>query len=152
EGRLYLGLVEATTATGDAKVRVGEHVYLLPSANYLWAWPYSAKDTTNGRVLESTVGVLRAGDVVWVANAHRSRLRRFSDWSYDAKQEVSWMPAYDEKTMKRPPPPKAVTLTLEQTPRVQGTIFSYDHGSGYVVAMVGGEDFDRSEFNRVSQA
>jgi penicillin-binding protein 1A len=35
---------------------------------------------------------------------------------------------------------------------VQGTIFSYDHSTGYVVAMVGGEDYDRSEFNRISQA
>ena len=43
-------------------------------------------------------------------------------------------------------------LTLEQTPRVQGTVFSYDHRSGYVLAMVGGDDYDRSEFNRVSQA
>ena len=41
---------------------------------------------------------------------------------------------------------------LEQTPRVQGTLFSYDHDTGYVVAMVGGDDYDRSEFNRVSQA
>ncbi len=152
EGRLYLGLVEGATAQGDAKVRVGAHVYLLPSASFLWAWPYSAKDTTNGRLLESTVGVLRAGDVVWVANAHHSKVRRFSDWTYDTKSEVQWLPAYDEKALKRPPPKKVVELTLEQTPRVQGTIFSYDHGSGYVVAMVGGDDFDRSEFNRVSQA
>ena len=35
---------------------------------------------------------------------------------------------------------------------MQGTIFSYDHHTGYVVAMVGGDDYDRSEFNRVSQA
>jgi penicillin-binding protein 1A len=152
EGRLYLGLVEGTTAQGDARVRVGEHVYPLPSANLLWAWPYSAKDTTNGRLLESAVGVLRPGDVVWVANAHRSRLRRFSDWTYDAKSEVQWLPAYDEKTMKVALKKRPVELALEQTPRVQGTIFSYDHGSGYVVAMVGGDDFDRSEFNRVSQA
>jgi penicillin-binding protein 1A len=152
EGRLYLGLVEGATTAGDAKVRVGENVYLLPSANFTWAWPYSAKDTTNGRLLDSTVGVLRAGDVVWVANAHHARLRRFSDWTYDGKSEVQWLPAYDDKTMKWPPPKRAVELTLEQTPRVQGTIFSYDHGSGYVVAMVGGQDFDHSEFNRVSQA
>ncbi|HEX4403439.1 MAG TPA: PBP1A family penicillin-binding protein [Polyangia bacterium] len=151
ENHLYLGLVEGATTTGDAKVRVGENVYLLPSANFLWAWPYSAKDTTNGRQLETTVGVLRAGDVVWVANAHHTKVRRFSDWTYDDKSEVQWLPGYDEKAMKRPPP-KVVTLTLEQTPRVQGTIFSYDHGSGYVVAMVGGDDFDHSEFNRVSQA
>jgi penicillin-binding protein 1A len=152
EGRLYLGLVEGVTADGGAKVRVGANVYLLPSANYLWAWPWSAKDFTNGRLLETTVGVLRPGDVVWVANAHRSKVRRFSDWTYDAKSEVQWLPAYDEKALKRPPPKRPVELTLEQTPRVQGAIFSYDHGSGYVVAMVGGDDFDRSEYDRVSQA
>jgi penicillin-binding protein 1A len=31
-------------------------------------------------------------------------------------------------------------------------VFSYDHATGYVMAMVGGADFDRSEYNRVSQA
>src|SRR5450432_993914 len=139
ENRLYLGLVEGVTQDGDAKVRVGEKIYLLPSANFLWAWPYSAKDTTNGRLLETTVGVLRAGDVVWVANAHHSKVRRFSDWIYDSKSEVQWLPAFDEKALKRPPPRRAVELSLAQTPRVQGTIFSYDHGSGYVVAMVGGQ-------------
>jgi penicillin-binding protein 1A len=152
EGRLYLGLVEGATATGDAKVRVGDNVYPLPSANMTWAWPWSARDFTNGRVLDSTVGLLRAGDVVWVANAHRSKLRRFADWTYDDKGEVQWLPAYDEKAGKHPPRPAPVTLSLEQTPRVEGAILSYDHGSGYVVAMVGGDDYDRSEFNRVVQA
>ncbi|HVU52861.1 MAG TPA: transglycosylase domain-containing protein [Polyangia bacterium] len=157
EGRLYLGLVEGVTATGDAKVRVGAGVYTLPSANFLWAWPWSAADFTNGRQLETTVGVLRPGDVVWVANAHRSKLRRFSDWTYDAKSEVAWLPAYDEKARAAGKPPRAaprkpVELTLEQTPHVQGAIFSYDHGSGYVVAMVGGDDHDRSEWDRITQA
>jgi penicillin-binding protein 1A len=159
EGRLYLGLVEGVTATGDAKVRVGENVYPLPSAGFLWAWPWSAADFTNGRLLETTAGVLRPGDVVWVANAHRSKLRRFSDWTYDAKSEVAWLPAYDENVEKakaaargRPLPKRPVELTLEQTPHVQGAIFSYDHGSGYVVAMVGGDDYDRSEYDRVAQA
>ena len=154
EGRLYLGLVEDTNPLGAARVRVGANVYALPPAGMSWAFPYSVKDTVNGRTLTSTLGVLHPGDVIWVKNAHRSKLRRWSDWTYDAKSEVQWMPAYDEK--KQPPPlppgPRIVELTLEQTPRVQGTIFSYDHGSGYVVAMVGGDDFDRSEFNRVSQA
>jgi penicillin-binding protein 1A len=156
EGRFYLGLVEAVTTDGGARVRVGANVYLLPPDGMRWAFPYSARDTTNGRTLEKTVGLLRVGDVIWVRNAHRSKLRRFADWTYDAKSEVLWMPAYDEALQAqktgRPRPKAPVTLTLEQTPRVQGSIFSYDHGSGYVVAMVGGEDFDRSEFNRVVQA
>jgi penicillin-binding protein 1A len=79
---------------------------------------------------------------------NRSHLRRFSDWTYDSAGEVQWLPAYaDHKTPTGP-----VALRLEQTPRVQGSLFSYDHQTGYVTAMVGGLDFDRSEFNRVVQA
>jgi penicillin-binding protein 1A len=160
EGRLYLGLVESTTAAGAARVRVGKGIYTIPSAAMTWAVPYSTRDASNGKQLESTVGVLRAGDVIWVKNAHQSRRRRFADWSYDAKSEVQWLPAYDENAPakagapapRKPAAGKPVELLLEQTPRVQGTIFSYDHDTGYVVAMVGGEDYDRSEFNRVSQA
>jgi penicillin-binding protein 1A len=149
EGRLYLGMVESMVG-GAARVRVGKGLYTLPSAAMTWAVPYSTRDSTNGKQLESTVGLLRPGDVIWVKNAYQSRRRRFSDWTYDAKSEVQWLQAYDET--KAPRRPKQVELTLEQTPRVQGTIFSYDHDTGYVVAMVGGEDYDRSEFNRVSQA
>jgi penicillin-binding protein 1A len=147
EGRLYLGLVESTGG-GKAQVRVGEKVYPLPSAGMEWAAPYSTVDSTNGRTLTSTNSVLHPGDVVWVTPMNRSRLRRFSDWTYDNAGEVQWMPAYAER--KAPTGP--VTLRLEQTPKVQGSLYSYDHQTGYVVAMVGGLDFDRSEFNRVVQA
>lgn len=147
EGRLYLGLVESLQP-GGAYVRVGEKTYPLPSSGMTWAIPYSVTDSTNGRVLSNTAGVLKVGDVIWVANAHRSNLRRYSDWTYDEKGEVQWMPAYKDKKSPAGPPP----LRLEQTPRVQGVLYSYDHQTGYVVAMVGGHDFDRSEFNRVVQA
>jgi penicillin-binding protein 1A len=147
EGRLYLGLVESDDKTG-ARVRVGAGVYFLPSENMKWAFPFSMKDSTNGKTLDSTVGVLRSGDVIWVSNAHQSNRRRYSDWTYDAKQEVVWQPAYKDKPAPEGPP----ELKLEQNPRVQGAIFSYDHDSGYVLSMVGGVDFDRSEFNRVNQA
>ncbi len=76
EGRLYLGLVEwASDDAGAYRVRVGGGVYPLPAANMLWAVPWSAKDAANDKKLESTVGVLRPGDVVWVKNAHQSKLR-----------------------------------------------------------------------------
>jgi penicillin-binding protein 1A len=155
EGRLYLGIVEGAGPGGAARVRVGKGIYTLPSAGMLWAVPYSTRDSSNGKLLESTVGVLRPGDVIWVKNAHQTKRRRFADWTYDAKSEVQWLPAYDENAPSKTPKravTKPVELLLEQTPRVQGTIFSYDHETGYVVAMVGGEDYDRSEFNRVSQA
>jgi penicillin-binding protein 1A len=145
EGQLYLGLVES--AGSKAQVRVGDKVYPLPSSGMDWAVPYSVVDSTNGKTLTSTNNVVHVGDVVWVTPMNRSRLRRFSDWTYDGAGEVQWMPAYSER--KTPGP---VAMRLEQTPKVQGSLYSYDHQTGYVVAMVGGFDFDRSEFNRVVQA
>jgi penicillin-binding protein 1A len=154
EGRLYLGIVESTSKTG-ARVRVGKGSYTLPPQGMNWAFPFSFTNFANARPLESTAGVLSPGDVVWVKNAHRSKLHRWSDWIYDQKSEVQWLPAFDEKTGPMPAgakAPKTVELSLEQTPRVEGAIFSYDHSNGYVVAMVGGDDYDRSQFNRVVQA
>src|SRR3569623_1284591 len=43
-------------------------------------------------------------------------------------------------------------VQLEQVPHPQTTIFTADHETGYVVAMVGGYDYDRSVFNRAVQA
>jgi len=147
EDRLYLGLVEST-GSGKAQVRVGDKIYPLPPSGMDWAFPYSTVDSTNGKTLSSTNSVLHPGDVVWVTPLHRSHLRRFSDWTYDSANEVQWLPAYDERNQQHGP----MALRLEQTPKVQSSLYAYDHQTGYVVAMVGGLDFDRSEFNRVVQA
>lgn len=163
-GRVYVGLVEAVSAAG-AKVRVGERSYDLPVANLLWAAPFSLRDSTNGRLLEpqAAAGVLRRGDVIWVANAAVPERRRFADWGYDEKNEVAYLPAIsvngangangvknaNGKDAARKAP---VQLRLEQTPRVQGALYAYDHSTGYVLSMVGGHEFDRSEFNRATQA
>src|SRR5439155_11200340 len=90
---------------------------------------------------------LKPGDVIWVKNAARTALGRFRDFIYTPEQEVAWIAPYDGKAA-----PRQVTLALEQTPRVQGAIFAYDHDSGYDTAMAGGRDYDVSEFNRVVQS
>ena len=147
ENQLYLALVEQG-GRDPVKVRIGTKLYPLPAVGMAWAFPFSTVDSTNEKPLASTANVLRTGDVVWVSLSHRSNLRRFADWTYDAVGEVRFIPAY--KDLK--PPPGPPTVRLEQTPRVQGSIYAYDHNTGYVVSMVGGEDFDRSEFNRAVQA
>ncbi len=45
-----------------------------------------------------------------------------------------------------------VELTLEQRPTVEAALVAIDPRTGEVLAMVGGADFSRSEFNRVTQA
>ncbi|MBW2541185.1 MAG: PBP1A family penicillin-binding protein [Deltaproteobacteria bacterium] len=48
--------------------------------------------------------------------------------------------------------PAEIRVTLDQTPEVQGALFSIDAGANEVIAMVGGRDFEQSQFNRVTQA
>ena len=43
-------------------------------------------------------------------------------------------------------------VTLEQEPAVEGAVLAYDVEAGEVLALVGGYRFERSEFNRATQA
>lgn len=47
---------------------------------------------------------------------------------------------------------KEGAFELEMEPKLQGALISTDPNSGYVVAMIGGYDFEKSEFNRAFQA
>ena len=46
----------------------------------------------------------------------------------------------------------ALTVSLEQTPIVEGALLAIDNRTGQIRAMVGGWDFNRSKFNRAVQA
>ena len=46
----------------------------------------------------------------------------------------------------------AATVTLEQTPLVEGALVAIDNRTGQIKAMVGGWSFSRSKFNRAVQA
>ncbi|MBU1430770.1 transglycosylase domain-containing protein, partial [Myxococcota bacterium] len=45
-----------------------------------------------------------------------------------------------------------ITAALRQTPPVEGALISLDPRSGYVSALIGGDDFDVSEYSRALQA
>jgi penicillin-binding protein 1A len=47
---------------------------------------------------------------------------------------------------------KPATVSLEQTPILEGALVAIDNRTGQVRAMVGGFSFDRSKFNRATQA
>ncbi|MCH8890799.1 MAG: PBP1A family penicillin-binding protein, partial [Myxococcales bacterium] len=48
--------------------------------------------------------------------------------------------------------PAEIRVTLDQTPEVQGALLSIEVGTNAVLALVGGRDFEQSQFNRVTQA
>lgn len=49
-------------------------------------------------------------------------------------------------------PDGPLAVTLEPEPRVEGALLALDNRTGAVLAHVGGFDFDRSQFDRVTQA
>ncbi len=49
-------------------------------------------------------------------------------------------------------PDGPLSVTLEPEPRVEGALLAIDNRTGAVLAHVGGFDFDRSQFDRVTQA
>lgn len=50
------------------------------------------------------------------------------------------------------PAQNKVEATLEQKPKVQGSFLAIQPSTGEIKAMVGGDDFDESKFNRATQA
>ena len=127
--RPYLALVEEVDV-GRALARIGQRRVHLPLSLMSWAAPYSRTNSENERTIGSVTEVLRPGDLIWVvAPPPWQRVR-------------AWGSAQD-------PVP---TMALEQIPRIEGAFLLYDHQSGYVLASVGGLDFDRSAFDRTVQA
>ena len=49
-------------------------------------------------------------------------------------------------------PKGTFTATLEQPPQLEGAVLAIDNRTGHILAMVGGASFERSQFNRATQA
>lgn len=128
-GRPYPMLVEKVTSS-RAQGQIGDRRVTIPLELASWAAPYSRTDSENERTVDSLRQVLEEGDVVWVISP------------------VRWMRRKGWGTSEE----KVTFMALHQVPRVEGALYVYDHQSGYVQAMVGGLDYDRSTYNRTTQA
>lgn len=60
-------------------------------------------------------------------------------------RDIIWVKVIENKF-------NGITVALEQEPQVEGALLSIEVQSGHVLAMVGGFNFERSEFNRAIQA
>ena len=119
----YLGVVTEVKKRG-ALVRIGDHEAWLPLKGGMdMAVPFDPEAGRNGARLNDARKALAGGDVVLV-RLNRGKSAANSD---------------------RP------VLALSQEPTVQGALVSLDPHTGYVVSMVGGYDFDQSEYNRAFQ-
>ncbi len=124
---------------GVAEVRVGENAGLLPLAGMRWARRPNPEVRYSDALIARVSTALKAGDVVVLRRVERKEL---------VAREV----AIGAARAARDVPQADFLFTLEQDPKLQGALVSVDPWSGYALAMVGGYDFDASEFNRAFQA
>ena len=90
------------------------------------------------RIGKYAADLTKAG-IAWTGRAAPSEILRAGDLVDVRVQEV------DEAS-------GALTVTLEQTPLVDGALLALDNKTGQIRAMVGGLSYSRSKFNRAIQA
>ncbi len=127
---------------------------LLPEPLHLdeWDWPFGEGDVVRGVVVasdrQSAVvqvgdyrGRLTAPDVAWT---RRSSLSEVLPRGAVAPFRIVSLSDTEGR--------REVLLQLDQEPKVEGALLALDVRTGAVRAMVGGYDFERSKFNRATQA
>lgn len=113
-----------------AVVDVGATQAGIALRGMLWATSYDRNTGENNLHLGDIRSALEVGDVVWVRRVSTQRAERPpAELSADELPEVE----------------------LGFLPRTQAALYTVDLDTGYVVAMQGGTDYDRSQFNRPTQ-
>jgi len=111
-----------------------------------WARAWKKKEYLGPRVNDVTE-VLNAGDVIVVEEIFKSKAEADLKIGPEIgpKTEVDNVSLLQEIEATR-------TYGLRQIPEIDGALVAMDPHTGRVLAMVGGFDFKRSEFNRATQA
>jgi penicillin-binding protein 1A len=139
-GDYAVGIVEKVDdRAGVARVVVGGNEGVLPISGMRWARRPNPVAYYPDALISRVSSALRKDDVVLVRRVTREEL---------VKREVEAGP----RGKPREVPEAPLLLALEQDPKLQGALVAVDPWTGYVLAMVGGYDFEASEFNRAFQA
>ena len=144
----YLAIVDKVDSE-HAEVLIGDRRFQLPLKNMSWAAKWQSGNADNDQKIESATEALKPGYVIWVSREVRT-LPKYRDWDLgEGGKNPMWIPHDDQHEWDAA---HDNIVKLEQVPHPQTTIFTADHHTGYVAAMVGGFDYDRSVFNRAVQA
>jgi penicillin-binding protein 1A len=139
-GRYYLGLVTGFSSDKlTADVTIGNQVAKLPALGMRWAREVNAERFYPSVLINKVTPPLATGDVVIVRAVK------------DAKGLTDDREAWNEALAKEVPT-QGPLVRLEQDPEPQAALVSIEPGRQYLVAMVGGYDFDANEYNRAFQA
>ncbi|NVB41436.1 PBP1A family penicillin-binding protein [Pseudenhygromyxa sp. WMMC2535] len=153
--RWILGLV-SDVRQYEASVELGAITTRLTLRHADWAAPYDPRSGVNDQRTNSLEDALVVGDVIWV-RAVRDREGAM------VRGEPHAEPTPADGTGEGTKPSAGANadnadeegpllVELGQTPLVEAASFTFDHHSGQVVAMAGGVDYDRSQYDRTTSA
>jgi penicillin-binding protein 1A len=115
-----------------------------------WDRPFSVNDVVPAVVVDTdaTSMHLRAGDLRITID------RKGFAWTRKTApaQLVSRGDLVEAKLLTIEPADHTATASLDQPPNVEGAVLAIDNRTGEITVMVGGYSFDRSKFNRATQA
>lgn len=94
--------------------------------------------------------VVSRGDVI-VLSVKSTESPYEGEQLQELRKDLDLMPE-DQEVEEELVPVRVIDAQLEQVTEVEGALLSADPRNGYVRAMIGGYDFNRSEFNRAVQA
>ncbi len=124
KGSIYHGVIDTTkTDDGSFNVKVGARMGNISKKDIQWATLYNPEGTPYGARKVKLDKILKPGAVIEV--------------------KVKKLPTKEDAPIK---------LTLSQEPQAQAALLAMESRTGNVVAMVGGYDFSKSEYNRAIQA
>ena len=136
-GSLKPAMITATTETEAQAVLIGGEKISIPWGNMEWASPRSEDDPELPEF--GTPGeVLSALDFVHVAPP--------------VENAVTVETQSDQNTADGKPVFDHSSYSLAQMPEVEGALVSLSPQTGKILSLVGGFDFYRSKFNRITQA
>src|SRR5829696_4869979 len=162
---LDMKLQDAANRALDAGVRRVDHIhgFRKPRRNVLderhtlegfkharWERPFAVADIVPAVVtdVDATSIDLRAGEYLITID------RKGFAWTRraNATQLVKRGDLVEAKLLTLDETARTATASLDQPPLVEGAVLAIDNRTGQVRAMVGGYSFERSKFNRATQA
>lgn len=137
----YLAVVSDLNIQEEyAEIQIGHHDGILPLAGMGWARQSAPNKIWYQDLIKTLDGVLTVGDIIWVRPMPLSGILNRTS-TPRAKQ-----------LLRENADAYASLYILEQSPAVEGALVSIAPKTGYLESLVGGYDFENSEFNRGSQA
>jgi penicillin-binding protein 1A len=128
-------------------VSLGGAPGIIPEKFFTWAHRrvLSTENKFQERVTRPSK-ILKRGDVIHVTlDDYSEKLWKYVDSSYKARLQ-------NKEALKQLKTEKYLLFKLDQVPDVQASLLALKPNTGEIISLVGGYDFDRSQFNRALDA